>query len=276
MGNVISAYIYPHPPIIIPEIGRGEQESAVRTINACIEASKDIKSKSPGTILIITPHGPAFRDAVAVSVNEKLEGNFGRFGSPGIKLEFKNNLELTNKIIEESKLAGIPIVSLSSQAVSRYGIDAKLDHGALVPLYYISKEFTDFKIVHICMGFLSYRELYELGICIRKAISEENENVVIVASGDLSHRLTQDAPCGYNKRGQEFDHLLVGLLGEARFNEIMKMDEDLIETAGECGMRPFAIMFGCLDGYKVSPKILSYEGPFGVGYCVGEFNLADS
>jgi len=273
MGNIVSAYIYPHPPIIVPEIGKGEECAASGTVNACIEASKKIKDKNPDTVLIITPHGPAFRDAVAISVEEKLVGSFAKFGRPDVKLDFQNNLKLTSKIIENARLSGIPIVPLNTQAVSRYGIDTSLDHGALVPLYYISKELENVKIVHLCMGFLSYRELFEFGMCIKKAVEEINDNVVILGSGDLSHRLTLDAPCGYSERGREFDQKLVGLLAKGNFDEIMAIDESLIETAGECGMRPFSIMFGCLDGCKVLPRILSYEGPFGVGYCVGEFDI---
>jgi len=273
MGNLVSAYIYPHPPIIIPEIGRGEESNAAGTVNGCAQASMNLKSKNPDTVLIITPHGPAFRDAVAISMNDTLIGSFAGFGKPDVRLEFRNNLGLAKNIIENANLAGIPIVPLSPQTASKYGIETKLDHGALVPLYYISKVLPDIKIVHVCMGFLSYTELFKFGMCIKKAINKTNGSTAIVASGDLSHKLIPGAPCGFDKRGTEFDQKLVGLLAEGNFKEILKMDEKLIEAAGECGMRPFAIMFGCMDENNVSAKILSYEGPFGVGYCVAEFNI---
>ncbi|MGE5329594.1 MAG: AmmeMemoRadiSam system protein B [Deltaproteobacteria bacterium] len=273
MGKIVSAYIYPHPPIIIPEIGRGEENGASNTVEACKRAAKDLKSKNPDTLLVITPHGPAFKDAVAISTDEKLLGSFARFGSPDVSLELENNQELVDKIAGYASQAGIPVVSLNTETVSRFKINKNLDHGALVPLYYISRELKDFKIVHICMGFLSYEELYEFGVCIKKAIEALEGNVAVIASGDLSHRLTPDAPCGYSPQGKEFDKKLVGLLAEARFDDVMKIDEALIETAGECGMRPFVIMFGCLEGCNVSSQIFSYEGPFGVGYCVAEFNL---
>lgn len=273
MGNLVSAYIYPHPPIIIPEIGKGEETPAINTINGCIEASEDLKAKKPDTVLVITPHGPAFRDAVAISVEKTLSGNFARFGRTDVRFEFQNDTDLAGSIIENANQRGILIVPLSPQTASRYGIDTMLDHGTLVPLYYVSKSLTNIKIVHVCMGFLSYKELFEFGKCIKNATEKTNGSVAIIASGDLSHRLTPDAPCGYDKHGKEFDQLLVKLLAEARFNEIMEMDAQLIETAGECGMRPFTIMFGCMDGYNVMPKVLSYEGPFGVGYCVAEFDI---
>ena len=273
MGNLLSTYIFPHPPIIIPEIGRGEERKISSTIDGCEQAAKDIKAKNPDTIILITPHGPSFKDAVAISVEQHLDGSFVNFGRPDVHLEFENNVQLVESILQKSRESGILIAELGQELSGRFGIRNELDHGAMVPLYFIAKELSKFKLVHVCMGFLSFEELFAFGTVIAKAIEDSIENVVIVASGDLSHRLTVDAPGGYNKRGKEFDELLVSLLGEGKFDEILKIEEDLIECAGECGLRPFIIMFGALDNYVVKPQVDSYEGPFGVGYCVAEFGI---
>ena len=50
--------------------------------------------------------------------------------------------------------------------------------------------------------------------------------------------------------------------------KILTMDPDLVQAAGECGLRSIAVLLGCLDGEAVQTEILSYEGPFGVGYPV--------
>jgi AmmeMemoRadiSam system protein A len=55
----------------------------------------------------------------------------------------------------------------------------------------------------------------------------------------------------------------------------MDLDEDLINRAGECGLRSIVIMLGALDGLDVRPEVLSYEGPFGVGYLVASFDVAE-
>lgn len=270
MGSVLSAYIFPHPPIIIPEVGRGEEAPASKTIEACKLAAKDIRIKKPDTIVVITPHGPAFRDAVGISVEPRLDGSFKNFRRPDVKINLENDIELVDNILKESREFNIPIVGLEPELLKMYGINSELDHGAMVPLYYISKELDGFKIVHVCMGFLSFDELYGVGSAIRRAVEQSGREAVIVASGDLSHKLTSDAPCGYSEKGREFDEQLVKLLGEGDFKGVMSMEEELIEEAGQCGLRPFAIMFGCLGDVSVKTEILSYEGPFGVGYCVAK------
>ena len=90
----------------------------------------------------------------------------------------------------------------------------------------------------------------------------------MVASGDLSHRLTADAPAGYDPAGKEFDRQLVQLLRRGDAAGIAGLDAELRERAGECGYRSILMMLGAFPGERVATDVLSYEGPFGVGYCV--------
>ena len=80
MKNILGAYLTPHPPIIIEDIGRGEEKRAQDTVEAMEKISKDIKLKSPDTIVVISPHGPVFSDAIAISSEEDLHGSFKNFG----------------------------------------------------------------------------------------------------------------------------------------------------------------------------------------------------
>ncbi|MFW6381463.1 MAG: AmmeMemoRadiSam system protein A, partial [Bacillota bacterium] len=66
---------------------------------------------------------------------------------------------------------------------------------------------------------------------------------------------------------------LVELIEDKRFEEILRLDPQLIEKAGECGLRPLIIMLGSLDGLGIRTEVKSYEGPFGVGYAVASFKI---
>jgi MEMO1 family protein len=99
------------------------------------------------------------------------------------------------------------------------------------------------------------------------------ENIVLVASGDLSHRLTAEAPSGYSPKGKEFDKFLINHLENNEVGEIINLDSSLVEEAGECGLRSIIILLGALSFSKYKFEKLSYEGPFGVGYLVGRFRV---
>jgi AmmeMemoRadiSam system protein A len=210
-----------------------------------------------------------------MSGEEKLKGDMGRFGREEVSLSFDSNTELVRKIIEYAKLEGINSGGIDKGTAKKYGISGELDHGALVPLYYINKEYKDFKLVHISVSTLPAEELYKFGMCIAKAVEDLGEKAVFVASGDLSHRLTQDAPYGYTPRGKEFDDFLINSFLGNDIESLLDVDENLCEEAGECGLRAFIMMFGAMDGLNITPQIYSYEGPFGVGYSVARFQIGE-
>jgi len=273
MGKIINSYILPHPPIIVPGVGRGNEKEAAATIEAVKRVAKEIAKDNPATIIISSPHAPCFRDYVYISDKEVLSGSFDSFGYRDSRLDFKNNTELVSRIIDNAELAGLSAGGLTPRQKAEYDVSDMLDHGALVPLYFISRELADFKIVHISTPFLPIEEIYRFGKCIQEAVNSSNENVVYVASGDLSHRLTKDAPAGYSIKGQEYDEYLIDKIENADIKGLLATDEDFMEAAGQCGTRSIVMMFGALEGLEIKTDIYSYQGPFGVGYLVAKVNV---
>lgn len=273
MGKILASYLYPHPPIILPEIGRGEELKAIKTIEGVKALSDDIKENSPDTIIVITPHGPVFSDAVAISVEKKLKGDFGSFGFKELSLEFENNIEMVDVIIENANKENIIIAEIDKYLSENYNVSQKLDHGVLVPLYFVDKVYKNFKLIHITYGLLSPIELYKFGMAIQKTVEFSNENVVVIASGDLSHKLSNDGPYSYSPYGKEFDEKIVEILEEANMESIIDFDLNLAERAGECGLRSLMIMAGTLDGLDLESKVYSYEGPYGVGYATAKLKV---
>lgn len=273
MGKIIGAYLMPHPPIILKEIGKGEEKKIQRTINAMEKVAKDIKNKKPKTIILITPHGPVFSDGVAISIKNELEGDMSRFGAWQVKLIKDNNQELANRIIVYSGKRNIVCASVNDEIAEEYDVSTKIDHGTIVPLYFVDKEYVHYKLIHITYGLLSYEDLYSFGKAIQEAVEDSDEEVVVIASGDLSHRLKSDGPYGYNPQGEKFDKLITELLINKKFEDIIGLDKNFCEEAGECGLRSIDIMLGTIDGYDTQVELLSYEGPFGVGYGVVKINV---
>lgn len=276
MGKILNGYILPHPPIIVPGIGHGRERDANATIEAVKKAAKEIAEDKPSTIILSTPHAPCFRDYVYMMDSETLGGDFAAFGSPGIKFSFTNNWELAATIAEKAEAAGVAAGGLNESQKRQFGISDRVDHGALVPLCFIEKELEKFRLVLISTPFLPFQELFEFGKCIRDAVRESGERVVYVASGDLSHRLTPDAPSGYSPKGREYDEQLVEKVGKADVGGLLETDLNFLEKAGECGTRSIVMMFGALDGMKLEPDIYSYEGPFGVGYLIAKIGVKES
>jgi AmmeMemoRadiSam system protein B len=259
------ASICPHPPIIIPNIGGAELNNVKKTIKAMKKLAADFAATKPETVIIVSPHGPVQTNKMTITASENLSGNFGQFGDFETQMAFKNNPPLIKEIKKSAEEGKIPADLLDLP---------NLDHGALVPLYYLSKNYPDFNLVPIAFSFLDYQTHFKFGQIIGERLAISDKRYAIIASGDLSHRVTPEAPAGYSPRGQEFDEKLAQLLEADDVQGILNLDDDLVEEAGECGLRSIIILLGVLDGCQLSNvncQLLSYEAPFGVGYLVGQY-----
>ena len=149
--------------------------------------------------------------------------------------------------------------------------DRKLDHGTMVPLYFIRKEYSGGKIVRIGLSGLPLTEHYKLGQMIREAVDQLGRRAVFVASGDLSHKLQDYGPYGFAKEGPQYDERIMDVCSRAAFGELFDFDETFCERAAECGHRSFVIMAGAFDGVSVKAEQLSHEDVTGVGYGICTF-----
>ncbi|MCQ1528615.1 AmmeMemoRadiSam system protein A [Lutispora saccharofermentans] len=276
MGSISAFYTMPHPPIVIPEIGRGEEKKIRATFDAFDKAAAEIASLDADTIIIVTPHGPVFSDAVALTYDNSIKGTLGKFSAPQVAFKEEIDIYLTEKIIEMAEEEGIMTAEITKNSAKRYGIGYELDHGAMVPLYFINKKLSGYKLVHITYGMLPKIQLYKFGMCIRKAVEESDSKAVFIASGDLSHKLRAEGPYGYTSEGEAFDREIISLLQAGDVQGVFNMDCNIVEKAAECGLRSYYIMLGAMDGYNIKGHLLSYEGTFGVGYGVMSFSLEAS
>lgn len=256
----------PHPPIIIPEIGRENLVEVKSTVDAMKRLASEIASAEPDSIVVVSPHSTGFFDSIAIKDSPILKGSFWSFGEWSVAFSVKNDVDFAEAVIEAAEDANIPMARITHQYTELTSKE-ELDHGIMVPLYYIFKEI-EVPIVSLAISYLGFEKHYSLGIAVRRASDILNRRAVYLASGDLSHRLTPGAPAGYNPRGEEFDNLLVNLVRTGDFAGLLSIDRDLAESAGECGLRPIISLAGLFNGYDVQTDVLSYEGPFGVGYLV--------
>lgn len=264
-------FLMPHPPIAVHEVGNGREEEIKSTIEAFREVEKKIDEINPETIIIVSPHGPVFKDAIGIFSSNELSGDLGDFNAPQIKFNYKVNKNLVDRIIKKSEENDINVVRLDKDSVWNYQINIKLDHGAMVPLYFVARNKL-YKLVHITYGMLSPIELLRFGNCIREVTEECEENIVFIASGDLSHRLIKNGPYPYSHFGKEFDESLINTLKIGDLKGIFNLDKKMINEAGQCGLRSLYIMAGAINTSNIKSKLYSYEGTFGVGYSIMEFS----
>ncbi|MBP7402546.1 MAG: MEMO1 family protein [Clostridia bacterium] len=259
--------VSPHPPILLPGVGGGREKGAEATRAGMEKLAARIAARRPAVIVCITPHGPAYRDALAVTDGVALAGDMSAFGVPGLRMEIEVDRALTRSVIVNLEEAGIPVAIRTADEPGRRGRPdgGCLDHGCLVPLYFIRQALTEFRIVHVSAGFLSTKSHRIAGAAIRKAVDRTGSDAILLASGDMSHVLRWDGPYGFHPDGPVFDREVEDILRSGELLRLIDMDPVMVENAAQCGLRPLCALAGYLGG-SATAEVFSHEGPFGVGY----------
>lgn len=264
--GILAAIMVPHPPLIIPDVGKGAERTIQQTIDAYQEAVQKIGKLQPETIILLSPHQVMYADYFHISPGKGAKGDFGQFGAGRVKLAADYDTEFVDKLCQLADLRGLPAGTAGER-------EKQLDHGTMVPLYFVNQYLKEYRLVRIGLSGLPLTKHYELGQCIKEVAEQLRRRTVLIASGDLSHRLKEDGPYGYQEEGPAYDSRIMRVMGQASFGELLEFKEDFCEKAGECGHRSFTIMAGALDRTSVLPERLSYEGPFGVGYGVCTYEV---
>ena len=262
--SILAAYMVPHPPMIVPAVGRGSEEQIRATTRSYEQVAEEIAVLKPDTIIITSPHSVMYADYFHISPGKGARGDFGQFRASQVRFEEEYDTELVAAIAQAAGAQGFPAGVMGER-------ERRLDHGTMVPLYFIRQRYQGGKIVRIGLSGLPLSEHYRFGQIIREAVDRLGTKAVFIASGDLSHKLQDYGPYGFAQEGPQYDERIMDVCSRAAFGELFDFDETFCDRAAECGHRSFVIMAGALDGQAVKAKALSHEDVTGVGYGICTF-----
>lgn len=257
----IFSAITPHSPLLIPSIGKENLSVLKKTQTAMEKISADLYSLKPDIVIIISPHGQLDEKKIIINQAPFFKSNFNQFGDLITNLEWAGDMGLAYKIYQEFETTGL--LGLIQEE--------KVDHGVSIPLFYLTQNLKNIHIIPINYSLANVKQHFMFGEKLAEVLKRFNERIAIVASGDLSHRLTKDSPSGYVVEGKKFDKIIIDSLKEKNYQNIINIDPQIAKKADQCGWHSIALLLGILNEINLEPTIISYEGPFGIGHLVAEF-----
>ena len=257
-------FLLPHAPILVPEVAARSGAQTGKTLEALISLGGSLKRLAPDLLLVLDPHAATERILTFVNA-DRFVGDLGEFGARSVSLSFGGAGEEGDMLFSY----------LHPHFPSRYyrpGVH-DLDYAAVVSLHLVLPLLGVVpSMVLVNPVTIDFRQAFELGRLLRGYPSEKKWG--LLASGDLSHRLTKSAPSGFHPDGQVLDRSIVEALRASSPDPIFNLPGTVIQNAGECGLRSVLALIGLSMGEEI--RFLSYEAPFGVGYasalleCSGE------
>lgn len=262
---IISSYVTPHSPILIPNIGKKNTPMLEKTTEALGVIKKELAKQNIDTVIIISPHGQEKNKEVTINDHFEVFVNFEEFGDYSNKIFLESDLSLAYKLKEATEID----YTVELEATHRP------DYGANIPLFLLLSEnnqkIKEFKGKVLIINTSLDKDLkyhFELGKKLATELSSNEKRFAIIASAELSHCLTRNAPGGFFQKANLFDDKTIENLkkGKEGKENILNTDKKLALEAKECGLRPISLMLGIIDDLPYSPETLSYQKDLGIGY----------
>jgi AmmeMemoRadiSam system protein A len=260
MSGFVAGALVAHPPILLSEVGGAQSQRVRATADAMRELDGMLSTVDAALAVVISPHSPSSMTYLPVRRAAQAAGDLSRFRAPQVRVEAQVDVALAAALVGDGQRAGFALT---------WAEQTELDHGVVVPLHSLARTMANKRCIFLGVSGWPLSRFVEFGAWLQRRLA--NRPAILIASGDLSHRLTPDAPYGFRAEGPVFDRLVIDALRTRSWEQIEALDPDLVEEAGECGLRPLAILLGAGRAANLTSQVLSYEGPFGVGYPVVAF-----
>ena len=258
-SEVVCAVLLPHAPILVPGVGGPRQLQAAATVRAMESVSRRVVQRRPDAVVLISPHSPRRRGTFGIWAGPRIAGSLEAFDAPEAAVDLPGDAVLAQAIEREAEARGLTLWQIH---------DRDVDHGAVVPLWHLAHGGWKGATVVLSLNHPGEGGLAELGTAIAAAARQTGRRIAVVASGDMSHRLTPGSPGGFDPKAQQFDHEFIRLLRRGAYRDVPQVDSGLQERAGEDVVDSTVIALAAADWSSTGHEVLSYEGPFGVGYGV--------
>src|ERR1700730_11436804 len=265
MPGFLAGALVAHPPILLTEVGGAQSERVRATADGMRRLDGILSAVDAALAVVISPHSPSSMTSLPVRRAARAGGDLSRLRAPQIRVEAQIDVALAAALVVDGQRAGFSLI---------WAEESELDHGVVVPLHSLARTMANKRCNFLSVSGWPLDRFVEFGAWLQRRL--QDRSAILIASGDLSHRLTPDAPYGFRPEGPTFDRLVIDALRARTWEQIEALDPDLVEEAGECGLRPLAILLGAGRAAHLNSQVLSYEGPFGVGYPVVALTASDT
>lgn len=255
MPLVFSA-ISPHSPALLPGLASSKLPELKHALKTAERLMADLKKSEPDVVIIITPHGAEADAKPQLNVHAFFQADFQTFGDMATKFELRGAYDLAAEYDAYQK--GFKLIS-----------EQLLDYGASAPLAHFDGEMK-FRLLPLIPANGALSETIDFGRRLARFMQGRVERIALIASAELSQKLSEDSPAGFAAEGKIFDEAIVKAVKSKDLNAL-KPAAEIAEAAGSCGLNPIAIFLGAMSEYALTCRTCEYESPVGVGWLTAEF-----
>jgi aromatic ring-opening dioxygenase LigB subunit len=261
--SVSLAAIVPYSPLLLNSVNKNSAEQLPNTLKAYDQLNQKMRNNKIDTVILLSPVGIIQEQAFTFNVLPKFTCQFEDFGDFATKFTVAGDVQLAQQI--KTKLDANPPIQLTSAN--------PLDYGSCVPLSWFKQALPKIKVLPLYAPHAKLKELFAFGQKLKPELELSPKKIAVVASANLSQRLSKASPAGYSRQARAWDKTIVKALGDSDNETILKQSEAERKEVAELGLEQIALLLGILADFKKTGQLLSYEAPWGVGLLTYIFAL---
>lgn len=262
---IIASALVPHTPLLIPTIGKDAREQMKKTIEGLHRLKEHFAQHNPDTVILIkTPErGRRRKTAFQIQLPAKYTIDLNEFGDLMTKGEFVCDTVLGTELKTRVRDSKLSLTYVSTEP---------LEYTASVPLLALFGTFP-VKVIIVQPPQTDYETLFAFGTALTATLQESSKRIICIAAGDCAHCTHKGKKQSHEQVCLPFDYMFMDALQKKSPDALLAMKPEEVRTLNACAVPPALVLHGILDSLSWNARLISYEAPFGVGYCVMEYSV---
>jgi hypothetical protein len=249
--SVVVAVVHPSTVVLVPEVGRGRERPAVKSIAACRRAGRLLGERQVESLLLLTP-SPDEQPTIWLPMTGTFDRPFQDFEAPELVCQVQPDRDLAHALTD-----GDPHGWQQRQSSS-------VPAAVLAPLYFLDGS-ARLPVLPIGVSAGDLDAASALGDRLAAALARADGRIAVVAAGTLSSKVFPGAPGGYHSEAAAFDAQIVEALIARDDAGLRSIGREQRTAAGERLLPQLVALLAAVPAFAICDGPV-YEAPFGEGY----------
>lgn len=263
--SIVGAAFLPHTPLLLPTTDPAHLKR-VRTLRQAVEEVVAWSyAAQPDVILCFNPHAPSVGNQFTFNLAERYTAAFDEFGDLSTKVSVPGAPTFAYSLKEHLE-ALLPVASV---------IEPRVNYGLGIPLIFYQHLQPQPAWAEISSRRTTPADHLVLGVRLQEMLLNSQKRVLIVATGEVTARLTDASPQGKSPEAAHFRKHWMNALRRNTLQEFLHgIPAMQAEEVASCASWSVAQLLGTLVSIRTHVKVLYDEAPYGVGYAVATWQPA--
>jgi aromatic ring-opening dioxygenase catalytic subunit (LigB family) len=263
--SIVGAAFLPHTPLLLPTTNPTHAKR-VRALRLAVEEVVAWGyAAQPDIVICFNPHAPSVGNQYTFNLAERYTASFDEFGDLSTKVTL-NGAPTFAYTLKEHLEAFLPVASV---------IEPRVNYGLGIPAIFFQKHHPQLSWIEISARHTTLKDHLAFGARLQTLLLNSRKRVLILATGEITARLTDASTQGKSPEAAHFKKLWLDALKHHSLRAFLEtVTTAQTDEVASCGSWSVAQMLGTVLSMNKHVRVLYDDAPYGVGYAIATWQPA--